>query len=542
MNLFDLLGIDNPEMFVPVFVAVLVIEIILVVLIFRLIRSAKHRKQERELRQKRLQRLKEIQAAKAQREAEEHAVRKRQEVEERAAREQEEVEKASEQAETEVIVKVVEEVMAEKEAAEKTEAEKAMAEIEGLITKECQEAEEKAARERQEAAEKAAKEQQAAEEKVVKAQKEAEAAEAKAAEEKALQETEAKAALAQQKAEEKVAREQQAAEEKAVKEQQEAEEKAAEAKKNESKEEEPAKVQQEEHTTEPVQVVEPEQAQQKADEKATEKTSPEKAAEGVEKEEPEGKKAEKEVVIDVRDVTMTFRTVNNRTSGIKDYMIQKAKGQIHHRDFTALKNISFQVYKGEVVGIIGTNGSGKSTILKIVSGALRPTSGNVIVNHRKLQLLTLGTGFDGELTARENVYLNGSIIGYTKEFIDQHFDEIVEFAELQDFMDEKVKNFSSGMVSRLGFAIATVGEAAEILILDEVLSVGDEFFRKKSLARVKEMIHGGSTVLLVSHSMPTIKENCDRVIWIEKGDLRMVGKPEVVCNAYHRMNEIRSQK
>ncbi len=142
-----------------------------------------------------------------------------------------------------------------------------------------------------------------------------------------------------------------------------------------------------------------------------------------------------------------------------------------------------------------------------------------------------------ELTARENVYLNGSIIGYSKEFLDKHYNDIVEFAELQDFMEEKVKNFSSGMVSRLGFAIATAGDAAEILILDEVLSVGDEFFRKKSLARIKEMIHGGSTVLIVSHGMGTIIENCTKCVWIEKGELRMVGNPKDVCNAYRHMVE-----
>ena len=135
------------------------------------------------------------------------------------------------------------------------------------------------------------------------------------------------------------------------------------------------------------------------------------------------------------------------------------------------------------------------------------------------------------------MYLNGAIIGYSKEFIDSKYDEIVRFAELEGFMEEKVKNFSSGMVSRLGFAIATIGETAEILILDEVLSVGDEFFRKKSLKRVKEMIHGGSTVLLVSHSMETIKENCTKVVWIEKGKLRMIGKPDVVCENYGKLNE-----
>ena len=185
-----------------------------------------------------------------------------------------------------------------------------------------------------------------------------------------------------------------------------------------------------------------------------------------------------------------------------------------------------------VVGVIGTNGSGKSTLLKIVSGALNPTSGRVVVDQRKVQLLTLGTGFDFELSAKENVYLNGAIIGYSKAFIDEHYQEIVDFAELEGFMEEKVKNFSSGMVSRLGFSIATVAGAAEILILDEVLSVGDEFFRKKSLARIKELIHGGSTVLMVSHGMQTILDNCTKVVWIEQGNMRMIGEPKTVCKAY----------
>ena len=142
-----------------------------------------------------------------------------------------------------------------------------------------------------------------------------------------------------------------------------------------------------------------------------------------------------------------------------------------------------------------------------------------------------------ELSAKENVYLNGAIIGYSKDFIDEHYDEIVEFAELEGFMEEKVKNFSSGMVSRLAFAIATVGDAAEILILDEVLSVGDEFFRKKSLAKVKQLIHGGSTVLMVSHGMGTIMDNCTKVVWIEQGNLRMIGEPKVVCSAYRHQFE-----
>lgn len=248
-------------------------------------------------------------------------------------------------------------------------------------------------------------------------------------------------------------------------------------------------------------------------------------------------KPAKTPVISVQNVTMIFRVATSNVSGLKEFLIQKLKHQISYREFRALNDVSFDVYKGEVVGIIGTNGSGKSTMLRIVSGALKPTSGKVLVDRNKVQLLTLGTGFDMELTARENVYLNGSIIGYSREFLDKHYDEIVEFAELGDFMEEKVKNFSSGMVSRLGFSIATAGGAAEILILDEVLSVGDEFFRKKSLARIKEMIHGGSTVLMVSHGMGTILENCTKVVWIEKGDLKMIGEPKTVCAAYRRQNQ-----
>lgn len=247
------------------------------------------------------------------------------------------------------------------------------------------------------------------------------------------------------------------------------------------------------------------------------------------------------VVIRVDHVTMTFKVATVQASGLKELLIMRIKGQAAYRSFNALDNVSFSVRKGEVVGIIGTNGSGKSTILKIISGALAPTDGRVIVDKRKIQILTLGTGFDRELTAKENVYLNGSIIGYSKEFLDTHYQEIVDFAELQDFMEEKVKNFSSGMVSRLGFAIATAGNAAEILILDEVLSVGDEFFRKKSLKRIKEMIHGGSTVLMVSHGMGTILDNCTKVVWIEKGRLRMVGEPKVVCKAYQGMNIYNNQ-
>lgn len=242
-----------------------------------------------------------------------------------------------------------------------------------------------------------------------------------------------------------------------------------------------------------------------------------------------------QVEIVVENVTMRFRRAKDEASSLKELLVRKLRGEHRYEMFTALDNISFCVEKGEVVGIIGTNGSGKSTLLKIISGALIPTRGQVLVDRRKVQLLTLGTGFDPELTGRENVYLNGAMIGYTKKYIDEKFEDIVRFAELEGFMEEKVRNYSSGMVSRLGFAIATARDTPEILILDEVLSVGDMFFRKKSEARIREMIHGGSTVLIVSHSTSTIRQNCTKVIWIEKGRLMGSGDPGQICGAYEKL-------
>ncbi len=237
----------------------------------------------------------------------------------------------------------------------------------------------------------------------------------------------------------------------------------------------------------------------------------------------------------VKDVTMQFRRARDEATSLKELLIRSLRRERRYEMFTALDNISFTVERGEVAGIIGTNGSGKSTLLKIISGALIPTGGRVEVDRSKVQLLTLGTGFDPELTGRENVYLNGAIIGYTKKYIDRHFGDIVAFAELEGFMEEKVRNYSSGMVSRLGFAIATARDTPEILILDEVLSVGDRFFRQKSEARIREMIHGGSTVLLVSHSTSVIRDNCTKAIWIEKGRLQTQGDPIDVCRAYEKL-------
>jgi len=254
-------------------------------------------------------------------------------------------------------------------------------------------------------------------------------------------------------------------------------------------------------------------------------------------EEEEQNDLKTDVVIEVNCVVMDFKREKDEATSLKEHFIRTVKGQHSYDMFRALDDVSFRIRAGEVVGIIGTNGSGKSTILKIISGVLTPTSGSVKVDKSKIQLLTLGTGFDMELTGKENVYLNGALIGYTKEYIDEHYEEIVKFAELEGFMEEKVRNYSSGMVSRLGFAIATIRDTPEILILDEVLSVGDMFFQKKSKERIKKMIHGGSTVLIVSHSTATIKDNCSKVVWIEKSKLKAVGDSEKVCNAYEKMNE-----
>ena len=246
---------------------------------------------------------------------------------------------------------------------------------------------------------------------------------------------------------------------------------------------------------------------------------------------------EEHTEIEVKHVTMRFRRARDEASSLKELLVRSLRGKHRYEMFTALDDVSLSIGRGEVVGIVGTNGSGKSTLLKIISGALIPTAGSVRVDRKKVQLLTLGTGFDMELTGRENVYLNGAVIGYTKAFIDAKYQDIVRFAELEGFMEEKVRNYSSGMVSRLGFAIATVRDTPEILILDEVLSVGGMFFRKKSEARIREMIHTGSTVLIVSHSTSAIRSNCTKAVWLEKGRLRKIGDPGEVCGAYEKMKE-----
>ena len=240
---------------------------------------------------------------------------------------------------------------------------------------------------------------------------------------------------------------------------------------------------------------------------------------------------EQEIVINAHHVTMEFRRAQHPAGRQKELLLHRRE---RPQPFRALEDVSFAVGRGQVVGLVGANGSGKSTLLKIIAGALTPTAGWVEVDREKVQLLTLGTGFDMELTGRENLFLNGALIGRSRAFLEAHYGEIVSFAQLEGFMDQPVKTYSAGMVSRLGFAIATAGDAPEILILDEVLSVGDMFFRKKSEARIRQLLHGGSTVLLVSHSPGVIRENCTQALWLDRGKLRAVGEPKEVCAAYEK--------
>ncbi|WML36754.1 ABC transporter ATP-binding protein [Clostridium sp. OS1-26] len=237
------------------------------------------------------------------------------------------------------------------------------------------------------------------------------------------------------------------------------------------------------------------------------------------------------VIIDVKNVSMSFNMSKERIESLKEYFIKMAKGQLHFTEFVALNDVSFSVNKGETVGIVGLNGSGKSTILKIISGIMKPTKGSVSVSGTIAPLIELGAGFDMELTARENVFLNGYVLGYSKKQIEDKFDEIIEFSELGEFTDVAVKNFSSGMYARLGFSIATAINP-EILIVDEILGVGDFLFQEKCEKRIKEMMSKNTTVLLVSHNIDKVKKMCSKVVWLEKGKLRMFGDTDEVCAAY----------
>ncbi len=236
-------------------------------------------------------------------------------------------------------------------------------------------------------------------------------------------------------------------------------------------------------------------------------------------------------VISVDHVVMNFRKNKEKVDSLKEYVLKSILRKLSFDTFTALNDVSFEVEQGEVMGIVGLNGSGKSTLLKIISGILKPTEGRVSVNGTVSPLIELGAGFDFDLTAEENVYLNGSVLGYSKKEMEEKLPEIIEFSELSEFMNVPIKNFSSGMVARLGFAIATITRP-EILIVDEILAVGDFQFQKKCEERINEMMSGGTTVIIVSHSIDQIKRLCDRVIWLENGRIRMEGACEEVCLAY----------
>lgn len=243
---------------------------------------------------------------------------------------------------------------------------------------------------------------------------------------------------------------------------------------------------------------------------------------------------EQEYAIEVKDVTMVFNMASAKLNSLKEYFIALARRELFFKEFKALKNVSFNVPKGSVVGLVGTNGSGKSTMLKIIAGVLEPTEGSCVVRGNIAPLIELGAGFDIELTARENIYLNGALLGYTKAFIDEHIEDIIDFAELHDFMDMPLKNYSSGMVARIAFAIATVTEP-DILIVDETLSVGDVFFQEKCMNRIRSFIETGKvTVLFVSHDINQVEHLCQTAVWIEKGVKRMEGPVAEVCEAYRQ--------
>lgn len=236
-------------------------------------------------------------------------------------------------------------------------------------------------------------------------------------------------------------------------------------------------------------------------------------------------------VIDVNHVTIRFNLANQKVDNLKEYFIKLVKKELLFQEFLALKDVSFQVKKGESWGIIGTNGSGKSTLLKAISGILKPYKGTISVTGSIAPLIELGAGFDGELTARENIFLNGCVLGHSEKFMKEHFDEIVEFAELQDFLDSPIKNYSSGMKARLGFAVATM-VSPDILIVDEILSVGDFKFRQKCEKRMGEMLSGGTTLLYVSHSIDEVRRLCTHALWLNKGEVVLKGEAAQVCDAY----------
>ena len=235
--------------------------------------------------------------------------------------------------------------------------------------------------------------------------------------------------------------------------------------------------------------------------------------------------------IQVNDVSMMFNMSSEKVDSIKEYIVQVVRHQLNYREFWALKNISFELEKGDSLGIMGLNGSGKSTLLKIIAGVLKPTKGKVFTNGSIAPLIELGAGFDANLSARENIYLNGAILGYDRAYMNARFDEIIDFAELDGFVDSAIKNYSSGMVARLGFAIATMN-VPDILIIDEILAVGDYKFQKKSFQRMQDMMASGATVVFVSHSIEQVRKICRKGLLLEKGQMIGFGEVDEICGLY----------
>ena len=236
-------------------------------------------------------------------------------------------------------------------------------------------------------------------------------------------------------------------------------------------------------------------------------------------------------IIDVNDVSIMFRLYRENVDSLKEFVVKKIKRQIAYDEFWALQNINFHVGRGEAVGLVGRNGSGKSTLLKTIAGVLKPTKGSVAIKGTVAPMIELGAGFDMDLTATENVFLNGAMLGYPKEMLEENMQKIIDFSELKDFMDVPIKNFSSGMFARLGFAVATI-YTPDILIVDEILSVGDWQFQAKCHKRIQEMLEQGTTLLFVSHSMDQVKEVCNRAILLEHGHMIMDDKVEKVCDRF----------
>ncbi len=238
--------------------------------------------------------------------------------------------------------------------------------------------------------------------------------------------------------------------------------------------------------------------------------------------------------VELNNISMHFNMSKDKVDSLKEYFLRFVTRKLHFEDFLALDDVSFNIQRGDVFGIVGLNGSGKSTILKIISGILTPSNGTVKTVGSIAPLIELGAGFDMDLTARENIYLNGSVLGYSKKYMDAKFEEIVEFSELREFLDTPMKNYSSGMVARVGFAIATMTKP-DILIVDEILAVGDFRFQEKCEKRINEMMNGDTTVIIVSHSIEQIERLCKHCAWLDSGKLRMVGDTQTVCDAYKKL-------